>query len=68
MNDISSTKLFAQERRGQKKPEEAERAPLSSDFPLEEGNQKNLGITAIGRLFCHRSGKCKPFSLELKLL
>ncbi|OMF40843.1 hypothetical protein CXK86_22560 [Paenibacillus sp. BGI2013] len=41
MNDISSTTLFAQERRGQKKPEEAERAPLSPDFTLEEGKKKS---------------------------
>ncbi|MCZ4135762.1 hypothetical protein BZG24_28205, partial [Escherichia coli] len=29
---------------------------LSPDFPLEKGNQKNLGITAIGRWYCTRSG------------
>jgi hypothetical protein len=34
---------------GQKGPEEAKRSPLSPDFPLEEGDQKNLGIRAIGR-------------------
>ena len=68
MNDISSTKLFAQERRGRKKPEEAERAPLSPDFPLEEGNQKNLGITAIGRLMLSSEWQVQTFLLELKLL
>ncbi|MEY8739383.1 hypothetical protein AB9M62_07175 [Bacillales bacterium AN1005] len=26
---------------------------LSPDFTFEQGNQKNLGITVIGRLFCH---------------
>jgi len=28
-------------------------------FTFVDLNQKNRGITAIGRLFCHRSGKCK---------
>lgn len=32
---------------------------LSPDFPLGERNIKNLGITVIGSLFCHRSNKCK---------
>ncbi|OZQ72173.1 hypothetical protein CA599_06905, partial [Paenibacillus taichungensis] len=27
-------------------------------YPLKKGNPKNLGITAIRRLFCHWSGKC----------
>jgi heme/copper-type cytochrome/quinol oxidase subunit 4 len=31
--------------------------------PLEKGIQKNLGITAIERLFCHRSGLFKICSL-----
>ncbi|RPK18581.1 hypothetical protein EDO6_02501 [Paenibacillus xylanexedens] len=48
--------MFTLERRRQKKPEEAKRSPLSQDFPLEKGDQKNPGITAIGRLFCIRSG------------
>jgi len=31
-------------------------------FPFGKENQKNLGVTAIGRLFCHWSGPCKIFS------
>ncbi len=59
---------FTQKRRGQKKPEKAKRSPTSflqesyigsiryhRIFPLRKGNQKNLGITAMGRSFCHRS-------------
>ncbi|MET3829934.1 hypothetical protein ABIC86_001394 [Paenibacillus sp. DS2363] len=61
---ISSTKLFTRERRGQKKAGEAERSPLSPDFPFKR-ESKNLGITAIGRLFCHRSGKCKHSLVKL---
>ncbi|WP_221823562.1 hypothetical protein, partial [Paenibacillus xylanexedens] len=35
--------------------EEAERSPLSPDFPLIRGIHKNLGITAIIRTIRHRN-------------
>ena len=38
---ISSTKLFTRERRGQKKAGEAERSPLSPDFPFKKGIKKS---------------------------
>jgi hypothetical protein len=45
------------ERRGQKESGEAKRSPLSPDFSLIKRDKRNLGITVIGRLFCHCSGK-----------
>ncbi|PJN58597.1 hypothetical protein PAEAM_32470 [Paenibacillus sp. GM1FR] len=46
---------YTRTRRVQNQSEEAKRACLSPDFPFEEGNQKNLGITTIGRWYCNRS-------------
>ncbi len=54
--------LFTRERRGQKKPEKRIGRLYHRIVPFGKGNRKNLGITAIGRLFCHRSGLCKIFS------
>ncbi len=46
------------------------RSPLFPDFHFEKVESKNLGITAIGRLFCHRSGvrTIRILSLALHLL